>query len=808
MALGAQLRQHRRRRGLSQEELAGLTGLSVRSIRNLEADRVAVPRPATLRLLAEALGVADLRPAETSSPEQLPRPVAGFTGRADLLARLDELAGALPVVSGPGGVGKTTLAVHWAHRAADRFPDGRLYVNLQGWGPDESAVAAGEALAGFLRALDVPLADLPATVEGRAALFRGRTAGRRLLVVLDNARDAEQVRPLLPGSGATALITSRDRLAGLVATEGATPVPVDVLPAADAVRLLAERLGAGRVAAERDAVDEIVARCDRLPLALAVVAARAAVDPGLSLSVLAEQLRQPAGALDALTAGDEVTDLRRVLSWSYRSLTPAARQVFQVLGLHPGPDLDLVAAANLAGRPLAGTRRALAELGRLHLIQPRPELRFTMHDLLRAYAAETAAAELSEDARRAAGQRLRDFYVHTLVGLRALLIPRWRAPLPVREPLHAAAPADQLGWVDAERVNLVAVAVQAAGAGDPDTVRTMVLCLGSYLHERGHTGDSLAMAEAGVRSARAGGDGIAEADALTNVAGAYLTLGRYDETIAHGERALELYRSAGAPPTKLARGLKNLVELYAMVGDVDRARRYGEESLRIARAELTDKFVADALLQLGVLLANLGRLDEALAHTTEALQIFEAGDLPRDVAEARLFVGQVRLRRGEYDEARPSLLGAQAFYRSGGMTGRGLGATLILLGRLSREVRERKAAGRYLADGLRIARTLDDPELQADALSELALLAHDHHRPEAGLTDARAALALATGAGLPRLEARARNVLGLLLTAVGDAAGAHAEFRAALAIATRLGDPYERGLARIGLAPATGQSAG
>jgi DNA-binding SARP family transcriptional activator len=319
-----------------------------------------------------ALDAAAVAAAPVVVPRQLPSDVAGFTGRTDALKALDELLGgrsepAGPVVisaiAGTAGVGKTALAVHWGHRVAGRFPDGQLYVNLRGFDPGGAPMEPATAVRGLLDGLQVPPERVPASVDAQVSLYRSLLAERRMLVVLDNARDAEQVRPLLPGSPAClVLVTSRRRLSGLVASDGAVPLPIDVLPAGEARALLAARLGEQRLAAEPDAAAGLVSACAGLPLALAIVAARAATRPGFPLSVIGEEVRAAGAGLEPWAGPDAVTDLRAVFSWSYDALDPAAARLFRLLGLHPGPDLAVPAAASLLGSPVAEARRLLAAL--------------------------------------------------------------------------------------------------------------------------------------------------------------------------------------------------------------------------------------------------------------------------------------------------------------------------------------------------------------------------------------------------------------------------------------------------------------
>ncbi|NRQ40467.1 transcriptional regulator, partial [Nonomuraea sp. NN258] len=337
-------------------------------------------------------------------PAQLPYGLLDFAGRHAELDRLDELcpdegpgggparAVVISAIGGMAGVGKTTLAVHWAHRVRDRFPGGQLYVNLRGYDPGGSAMDPAEAIRGFLDAFGVPPERVPIGLEGQAALYRSLLAGRRVLIILDNAENAEQVRPLLPGSpGCLVLVTSRDQLSGLVVAEGAQPLSVGLLTPDEARQLLARRLSQGRVRAESGAVDEIIELCGRLPLALAIVAARAATNPGFPLALLAGELRAAKGRLDPFHSTDRSTDMRSVFSWSLQRLSGAAQRLFRLLGLHPGPRISAYAAASLAGTPVTEARAALTELARANLVTEPAPGRFTCHDLLRAYAGELAA---------------------------------------------------------------------------------------------------------------------------------------------------------------------------------------------------------------------------------------------------------------------------------------------------------------------------------------------------------------------------------------------------------------------------------
>ena len=346
-------------------------------------------------------GRAGAAPAAQATvvPRQLPAGVAHFAGRTAELAELqawqheaasaDEAVKVL-VIGGTAGAGKTALAVHWAHQSAGEFPDGQLYVNLRGFDPSGTPVAPGDALRWFLGAFGVTEEQIPDSVDAQSALYRSVLAGKRVLVILDNARDAAQVRPLLPGSrSCLALVTSRARLPGLAATEGARLVPLDVLTADEAHELLASRLGE-RARAEADAAQQLTEACSRLPLALSIVAARVAARPYLPLADLARELADAQGRLEALDAGDPVASVRAVFSWSCEQLSGPAARMFRLLGLHAGPDVTIAAAASLAGVDRGQAAAAVAELADAHLIAEHAPGRYAFHDLLRAYAAYLA----------------------------------------------------------------------------------------------------------------------------------------------------------------------------------------------------------------------------------------------------------------------------------------------------------------------------------------------------------------------------------------------------------------------------------
>jgi hypothetical protein len=349
-------------------------------------------------------------------PRQLPVASRHFVNRAveqDVLTTVlngasSEQVVLLSTIDGVAGVGKSTLAVHWAHRMRDRFPDGELYVNLRGFDPAMEPVAAGEALADFLTALAVPAERIPEGLDARAALFRSTVHDKKILILLDNARSSEQIRPLLPGSSScVVLVTSRNRLDDLVIREGATRISLKVLTHDEAYDLLRRYLRDDRLAAESSAVNALIAHCAGLPLALGIVAFRAAELPDYPLADLVAELKDERDRLDTLDCGGE-TGLRAVFSWSYRLLSTDAARIFRLLGLPTGPDISLAAAADLAGVAQREARKLLGELCRANLLEQHVPGRFRFHDLLRAYAAECAARDESAEDRLAAVHRLFD----------------------------------------------------------------------------------------------------------------------------------------------------------------------------------------------------------------------------------------------------------------------------------------------------------------------------------------------------------------------------------------------------------------
>ncbi|MFD8817899.1 ATP-binding protein, partial [Streptomyces sp. NPDC059627] len=534
--------------------------------------------------------------------------------------------------SGMGGVGKTALAVHWARQARPAFPDGQLYVNLRGYDPSGAPLSPDRALRGFLEALGVPAARVPESPDAQVGLYRSLLSGRRVLVVLDNARDADQARPLLPGApGCLALVTSRAPLTGLAAAEGARLLALGLLGPEESRELLAARLGAARVAAEAAAVDEIVVRCAGLPLALAVVAARAVARPDVPLAGFAEELRTAERILDPLDTGDPATAVRTVFDWSYRTLGPDAARLFRFLGLHPGPDASPTPLPGLAGRGGAGVRVAVAELTAAHLLTEHTPLRYTCHDLLRAHAVELAAEHDDIRAVRAASRRVRDHYLHTAYAADALLTRR-RHPMTLAPAEPGALPRpladydEALAWLIAEQSVLLS-AVERPDPGLDAHTWQQAATLTTFLERQGNWQALTDIHTVALRAAVHHEDLAGQAAAHRGLGLARFQLRDAPGARHHLTRALGLFRRLDNHPGQ-ARTCQNLAKMAWAHGASREALQYARRSLEHFRLAHDRGGQAVALNDIGWYLAELGELREALEHCRQALPLVQAtGDL-------------------------------------------------------------------------------------------------------------------------------------------------------------------------------------
>jgi DNA-binding SARP family transcriptional activator/tetratricopeptide (TPR) repeat protein len=699
------------------------------------------------RILAGDPSLEAPRPASSATgdsgpsvPRQLPAPVAHFAGRSEELAALTRLldrpAGQTPeaivisAIDGTAGVGKTALAVHWAHQVADQFPDGQLYVNLRGYDPGQP-VPAAEALSGFLRALGVPGQDIPTTEADRAAQYRSLTAGRRMLVVLDNASEVEQVRPLLPGSPAcVVLVTSRDSLAGLVARDGARRLDLDLLPTGDALRLLRVMIGA-RVDADPGAAEMLADRCCRLPLALRVAAELAVARPAVPLAELARELADQQRRLDLLDAnGDPRTAVRAVFSWSYRHLDDDTARAFRLLGLHPGPDLGYHAAAALTGASVEQARRLLDRLARAHLIQLVGPGRYGMHDLLRAYAGQLAASDASqasEQERRAALTGLFGYYLHTAATATDTLYPResrrrgkTRQPEGTLDPVSDTATARR--WLDAERVTLASVAVYAADHGWPGHATGLATALSRYLDTGSHYAEAVTIHASARKAARQVGDRAAEASALNGLGLVDSRQGRHEQAAGHFQTALTLCRQTGDQSGEI-RALVNLGLVDSRQGRHEQAAGHFQTALTLCRQTGDQSGEIRALVNLGLADLRKGHHEQAADHLQEALALCrEAGDLtPRGYALTTL--GLLHTGKGRYQEAADHHQQALILFRQVGDRS-GEANTLNGLGELFLAVGRPDDSRNHHTMALREARDIGDRYEQARAYDGLGHACH------------------------------------------------------------------------------------
>jgi transcriptional regulator with XRE-family HTH domain/tetratricopeptide (TPR) repeat protein len=728
--LGQRLRALRLRAGLSQEDLAARAGVALKTIGNIEAGRT-TPRPSTLRALADALGVdfgAVTEPGEPTRavvPAQLPAEVSAFAGRAAELARLDDLLAAVAdrpptvlicAVSGTAGVGKTALAVHWAHRVADRFPDGQLYVNLRGFDPGGQALDPAVAVRGFLDALDVPPQRIPADPDAQTALYRSLLSGKRLLIVLDNARDSTQVRPILPGApGCLVLVTSRNRLTSLTATTGARPLPLDLLTDREARHLLARRLGADRIAAEPHAVRQIITHCARLPLALALVAAHATHQPHTSLATLARQLHDTRERWQTLTGDDPSTDLRAVFSWSYHALTPDAARLFRLLGLHPGPDLTAPAAASLAARPIDRVRPLLDELTQANLITEHTPGRYSLHDLLRTYATELVEGVEPEDQRHAATHRILDHYLHTAYTANRLLEPN-RDPLTLTPPQPGVTPeqaADYrhaVDWFTAEHAVLLAAVERAAVTGFDTHTWQLTWSLWTFLDWYGHWHDQITAGRAALAGAERLADSYAQAITHRGLTHAYTRLYRLDDAHSHLSQALDLATEAG-DLTGQGHNHHALAYLWEQRGRLDLALDHARRSLDLYRAAGHQRGQANTLNAVGWYHALLGDHQQALTYCEQALSLQQEVDNHVGQAHTWDSLGYVHHHLGHHTETVACYRQALALFRELG--DRYNEATILgHLGDAHHTAGNREAAREAWQRALAILTDLDHPDAE------------------------------------------------------------------------------------------------
>jgi tetratricopeptide (TPR) repeat protein/transcriptional regulator with XRE-family HTH domain len=854
-AFPAMLRQRRVAAWLTQEQLGERAGLTARSVSQLERGRVRFPRPETVRLLGQALGMtaheiahfqqlarvdywtdraprlASTAPGDGPSsitigttgdtpadmirlahrrfvPAQLPGDVGAFTGRRAELARLDTLLTAadnarpgaasrtsatavvISAVSGTAGVGKTALALHWAHRVAARFPDGQLYVNLRGYDPQQPLDPA-DVLTQFLHALGVAGDDVPADRDERAARYRTELAGRRMLIVVDNAATVEQVRPLLPGTATAAVVvTSRDSLAGLVAVHGAHRVDLDLLPAGDAVALLRRLIGR-RVETDAAAAAGLAEQCARLPLALRVAAELAAARPDSPLHDLTTELADEQRRLDLLDAGgDPRGAVTAVFSWSYRHLAADMAGLFRLLGLHPGPDIDTHAAAAFAGGTVDDTRRQLAALARAHLVAPTGPGRYSMHDLLRAYAASLATGASDEPQRHAMLSRLFEYYLAAAAVAMDRLYPAEACRRP--RVLPAAAVPDLATllaartWLDTEGPNLTAIAAHTATHGWATHTIDLSSTLYRHLDIQRPT-DALIIHGYAVKAAQAIGDRAGRAHALTSLGVAHAQIGQRDQAATVLRQALAEFRQID-DGAGTARAQNNLGCVEYRLGQYSTAAERFTASAEMARRNADPVAEARALSNLGQVKELLGQHAAAADHLRRALCLNRSVGEHVGQVQTLNNLGVVLYGQGQHGPAAEHHNQAlKIAVRNGDRYGEayaliGLGDVHVRLGRPAEATEQYNQA-------LALMRKAGDRDGEAWASNGLAEAALAAGRPRQALAQHTAALAAATDIGNGPQQARAHDGLARIHHGLGDHEAARTNWQHAISMHDSLGLP-------------------
>ncbi|MCG8922325.1 AfsR/SARP family transcriptional regulator [Lentzea sp. CC55] len=623
------LAAYREARGVLIEELGVEPGPELRRVHQAV---LAGESPEPVRAPVRTTPQAAAEPAPVTVPAQLPRAPVSLVGRDAEVAVMDALLrghdGPVLLVTGPAGVGKTALALHWAHRVRDEFPDGQLYVDVHGYDPNREPLEIGEVLNRFLRALGVPAGDTPVSVDERSALLRTLLADRRMLVMLDNVRGSADLLPLLPGAPSCVVVTSRRRLVGLVAQVEAKLVELDMLDPDAAVAVLGRV--AGRSDAESHALRELAELCDGLPLALRIAAARLAVAPKLRVAELVEELQDEHGRLAALGLEDGEGTVRAALDASRRALPALASRLLAIIGLHPGADLTAHVVAAMGEVPLPEAQRSLDALTAANLLSVSEPGRHFAHDLVRVYT-KTLAGELSEPERRAATGRMLDYYLHC-ADIADGLLPINRGSVlvaPEHRPVHVPAlsgAADAMAWFDAERANLIAAAELASATGWHVHAWQLPYTLSRYLWLRTERETSLRITQAALQAAIALNDDDARFVMQFNVGIALLQMERYDEALHAQRNALEVARRK-EDVHQQARALTTIAGTLQDMGRAEEAETHYREAMEISRVAGSKWAEANAHHHLGLLYLSGRRFDDAMPWLRVALRMYhEVGE--------------------------------------------------------------------------------------------------------------------------------------------------------------------------------------
>jgi DNA-binding SARP family transcriptional activator/Flp pilus assembly protein TadD len=602
----------------------------------------------------------EARRASLPVPVQLPAPPASFTSRERELRELDRrmASGAdnvgVAVISGPGGIGKTWLALHWAHRHRDRYPDGQLYANLRGFDDVQEPVPPGTVLRHFLGALGVPPEAIPADQEAQAALYRSVLAERRLLIVLDNARDSAQVTPLIPGRpGCAVLVTSRNRLVSLNATHSAGLLEVGAFSDRDARRLLSRHFGPQTMAADPASVAVLLEHSGGLPLALGVLAARAIAQPGFPLAVLAQELLDPATRLDALQTGAPGAGLRAVFASSYAALDPPAARLFLLLGMAPGPETGLPAASALAGLPTAETRTHISTLETANLLRQLSPGRYRMHDLVRLYAVERAEADLPADVREQALVRLVEAYTAMAFAADRVLFPhrpaitlaRWEGDLPELPDATTA-----MAWFETELPCLLAAQLLAPELGLDAEAWQLSWGMNSFLLRRSYNRERLDSWKIALAAAQRLDDPHTSAVVLWHTGYAHAAAGDREVAIHHLDQALALFEKL-RDRSRLAQVHHTLGWVWSRYGELRRGLGHAQAALLLQREAGDPIWEANALSALGWIHLQLGDHEAASSACEQALALFRRHQDRGGEAATLDSLGMLALREGEHERA-------------------------------------------------------------------------------------------------------------------------------------------------------------
>ncbi len=781
---------------------AGLRDLGVHRLKDLE-DPVRIFQVTAAGLPGEFPPLRTVPGGVAAATRTLPRDLVSFTGRQRELAELVEAAAGtggvvgIHAIGGMAGVGKTTLVVHAAHRLADRFPAGQIFLPLHGHTPGQQPVQPADALASLLLTAGVPAAQIPPGLEARMALWRDRLAEKQLLLILDDAASSEQVRPLLPGTGGSlVLITSRRHLSAL---EDAAAISLDTLPPEEAAGLLVRLAARAGLGPEDAAVAEMTRLCGYLPLAIGMVARQLHHHPAWTAAGRAAELAAAVDRLELIAT--ENVSVAAAFDLSYQDLAPDQQRLFRRLGLHPGADIDGYAAAALDGTTLADARRGLEVLYDQYLLAEPAQGRYRMHDLIREHARALAGRLDPDRDRDASLARLLDYYQHA-AGLADAQLARRTRTVPVAGTIPVTVPAlvgqDQaLAWLRAERASLLACLDQTTGTGQHARIIALTVGITALLRQDGPWAEAITRHATAQRAAQHLGDRAGQANALHDLGIVRRLTGDYPSAARDLEEALGISRDLDDRAGQ-ASALNNLGAVRQLTGDYPSADGGLKEALGIYR-EIGDRLgQASVLNNLGMVRLGIGDYPDAARDLEEALGISrDLGDR-RGQANALTYLGSVRQTTGDHPGAAHALEEALSLYRDIGDR-RGQASALNNLGVVRQTTGDYPGAARDLEDALGIYRDMGDRHGQASALTYLGTarqLTGDY--PDAA-QDLEDALGIYRDIGDRGGEVEALNGAGTVYRVCGDLRRAGSCHQQALDLARQIGSSWDQAHALAGL---------